>query len=60
MALGNRFACHTWCEGLKPGPTVGIAAAIHGNELNGIPVIQRLFREIDVKQLRGTLVGAFP
>lgn len=47
-------------RGLKPGPTVGITAAIHGNELNGIPVIQRLFREIDVKQLRGTLVGAFP
>ncbi|MCB0577712.1 MAG: succinylglutamate desuccinylase/aspartoacylase family protein, partial [Phaeodactylibacter sp.] len=28
-----------------------------GNELNGIPVIQRLFRELDVEHLRGTVVG---
>ena len=34
-------------RGLEPGPTLGVTAAIHGNELNGIPVIQRLFKEID-------------
>jgi uncharacterized protein len=44
-------------RGREEGPVVGITAAVHGNELNGIPVIQRLFREIDGQQLRGTLVG---
>lgn len=44
-------------RGKKDGPTLGLTAAIHGNELNGIPVIQRLFRELDVEQLRGTVIG---
>ncbi len=38
-------------------PVLGITAAVHGNELNGIPVIQRLFQEIDPTTLRGTLIG---
>lgn len=44
-------------KGATAGPVVGLTAAIHGNELNGIPVIQRLFRELDAEQLRGTVVG---
>lgn len=44
-------------RGREDGPVVGITAAVHGNELNGIPVIQRLFREIDSGQLRGMVVG---
>jgi len=44
-------------KGKTKGKTVGITAAVHGNELNGIPVIQRLFKEIDVETLRGTIVG---
>lgn len=44
-------------RGMEDGPVLGIAAAIHGNELNGIPIIQNLFEEIDPKTLRGTLVG---
>jgi predicted deacylase len=38
-------------------PIVGLTAAVHGNELNGIPVIQRLFNEIDVEDLNGVIVG---
>ena len=38
-------------------PILGVTAAIHGNELNGISVIQRLFREIDVKELNGVIVA---
>jgi predicted deacylase len=34
-----------------------LTAALHGNELNGIPVIQRLFNEIDVNELKGVIVG---
>ena len=44
-------------RGTEDGKTVGIIAAIHGNELNGIPVIQRLFKEIDVENLKGAVVG---
>jgi predicted deacylase len=44
-------------KGHEPGITLGITAAVHGNELNGIPVIQRLFKEIDVNQLKGAVVG---
>ncbi|MCC6524214.1 MAG: succinylglutamate desuccinylase/aspartoacylase family protein [Polyangiaceae bacterium] len=40
-----------------PGPVVGITAAIHGNELNGIPVIHRIARSQQVAELRrGTVV----
>lgn len=44
-------------RGKKDFPILGLTAAVHGNELNGIPVIQRLFNEIDVKELKGTIVG---
>ena len=44
-------------KGLKDGPVLGLTAAVHGNELNGIPVIQRLFKELDVTKMRGTVVG---
>ena len=44
-------------KGLVEGPVVGVTAAVHGNELNGIPVIQRLFREVKARELRGTIVG---
>ena len=44
-------------KGKKNGKIVGLTAAVHGNELNGIPVIQRLFNEIDLKKMNGTIVG---
>ena len=44
-------------RGKEDFPILGLTAAVHGNELNGIPVIQRLFKEIDVTELKGTIVG---
>lgn len=44
-------------RGARPGPVVGITAALHGNELNGIPVVQRLLRSLDPSALRGTVVA---
>ena len=44
-------------RGAEPGPVLGITAAVHGNELNGISVVQRLFAEIDPTVLRGTVIG---
>ena len=44
-------------RGSKPGPVLGLTAAVHGNELNGIPVIQRLFKEISDETVSGTIIG---
>jgi len=44
-------------RGRKDGPVFGLTAAIHGNELNGIPVIHRLLRSLDLGRLRGSVVG---
>jgi len=44
-------------RGRRPGPVFGLTAALHGNELNGIPVLHRLFAGIDPDKLRGTVVG---
>lgn len=44
-------------RGVEEGPTLGMVAAIHGNELNGIPIIQQVFQKIDPQQLKGTVLG---
>ena len=46
----------TIIKGLHQGPTVGLTAAVHGNELNGIYTIFKLIDEVDPAQLHGTLV----
>lgn len=43
-------------RGHGKGPILGITAAIHGNELNGISTIFKLIEEIDPTDLSGTLV----
>ena len=44
-------------RGLHEGPVVGLTAAVHGNELNGLPVIHRLVKNLDPKLMKGTVVG---
>ena len=44
-------------RGTRTGPTVGLTAALHGNELNGIRTIHRLFTRIDPQELSGTVVA---
>ncbi|MCA9669069.1 MAG: succinylglutamate desuccinylase/aspartoacylase family protein [Myxococcales bacterium] len=44
-------------RGKRSGPTFGMTSALHGNEINGIPVIHRLFDKLDVQKLRGTIVA---
>lgn len=44
-------------KGKKEGPVLGITAVVHGNELNGIPVVQRTFKELNVEELAGTVIG---
>ncbi|GAO49334.1 hypothetical protein SAICODRAFT_16043, partial [Saitoella complicata NRRL Y-17804] len=45
-------------RGVRPGPIVGMTSALHGNEVNGVRVIHRLFQtELDPEQLHGTVVA---
>ncbi|KAF9973585.1 hypothetical protein BGZ73_003164 [Actinomortierella ambigua] len=44
-------------KGVRPGPVVGLTAALHGNELNGIPLTHRLvLREIQCQALHGIVI----
>ena len=51
------FAPALVAKGSKPGPVVGLTAAVHGNEINGMPTIHRLFARIPPEELAGTVVG---
>lgn len=44
-------------HGTKAGPTLCLAAAIHGDELNGIEIVRRVVYHLDPKKLSGTLIG---
>lgn len=55
-AMGNPIEVPVLvAKGYAAGPTVGIVAAIHGNELNGIAAIHRLFEELDLANLKGNV-----
>lgn len=44
-------------HGKTPGPTMWVSGAIHGDELNGVAIVRRLLREIDLTALRGTVIA---
>ncbi len=44
-------------RGKRDGPVMGLTAALHGNELNGIRVLHELLDRLDAKTLRGTIVA---
>ncbi len=44
--------------GAEPGPTVGICAALHGDELNGIRIIHELAASLDLTAMRGAVLCA--
>lgn len=44
-------------RGAHPGPVVGLTAALHGDEVNGLPVIHQLFDALEPENLHGTLIG---
>lgn len=43
--------------GRKPGPTLCVSAAVHGDELNGVEIIRRLLKRKSVGSIRGTLLA---
>jgi hypothetical protein len=44
-------------RGKRPGPTLFVSAAIHGDEINGVEIIRRLLRLPQIDKLRGTLIA---
>lgn len=44
-------------RGRRPGPTVWLSAAIHGDELNGIEIIRRVLEKLSTDKLRGAIIA---
>lgn len=44
-------------RGKRPGPTLFISAAIHGDEINGVEIIRRVLQHRALKNIRGTLIA---
>jgi len=44
-------------NGRRPGPTLFVSAAVHGDELNGVEIIRRLLKQRRLESLRGTLIA---
>jgi predicted deacylase len=44
-------------NGSKPGPTLCLMAAVHGDELNGIEIVRRVMHDIDPDKLSGAVIG---
>lgn len=47
----------TVVRGLRPGPTLFLTAAVHGDELNGVAIIRDLLIDQDFTDLAGTLIA---
>ncbi len=44
-------------RGVNPGPTLCMTSTIHGDEINGIEIIRRVFKALDVQLMHGTVIG---
>jgi predicted deacylase len=42
-------------QGAHPGPTVGVSAMIHGDELDGLLIARELYRTLDPATLHGAV-----
>ena len=45
-------------RGTESGPTLFVAGAVHGDELNGTEIIRRLLTSECLKNLKGTIIAA--
>ncbi len=43
-------------HGPRPGPTMFLSAAVHGDELNGVEIIRRVLRTLQPANISGTLL----
>lgn len=43
-------------RGIEDGPVMGLTAAVHGNELNGVRVVQKVVGHLKPTKLKGTVI----
>ena len=46
----------TVAHGRRPGPTLYVAAAVHGDEINGVEMVRQVRALLDPERLRGTVI----
>lgn len=44
-------------NGVAPGPTLCLSAAVHGDELNGIEIVRRVMHDLNPDKLAGRVIG---
>jgi len=44
-------------RGVEDGPRLVVNAGVHGDELSGVAIVRRVLSEVEVEQLRGTVIG---
>ncbi|GMW05332.1 MAG: hypothetical protein AMXMBFR8_01290 [Nevskiales bacterium] len=44
-------------NGREAGPVLCLTAAVHGDELNGIEMVRRVFQELAADELKGAVIG---
>ncbi|MFH0351751.1 MAG: succinylglutamate desuccinylase/aspartoacylase family protein [Chromatiales bacterium] len=44
-------------RGVRPGPTLCLTAAVHGDEINGIQIVQRIIHSLEPDKLSGNVIG---
>lgn len=44
-------------RGKRPGPTLFVSGAIHGDEINGVEIIRRVLQHRSLKNISGTLIA---
>ncbi len=47
----------TVVHGQRPGPSLWLSAAVHGDEINGVEIIRRVLGQLDPATLRGTVMA---
>ena len=44
-------------HGAKPGPTIWLSAAVHGDEINGVEIVRRVLEAVNPHELGGTILA---
>lgn len=47
----------TVVNGIDPGPVIWLSGAIHGDELNGVEIVQQLLKAVSARTLSGTIIA---
>lgn len=57
FAGGDTVVSVNVVHGLRPGPVLCMAAAIHGDEINGVEIVRQVINAVNPAELSGTVVG---